>query len=118
MAKARGTSPVMLHRQLASRALRSKGVTLMFHSVASAKFNQRPWVAGLLRDQKSLRPEVVLSSPYLRAQMTGELIRRAGGLAYVAMVGPSLPTSGFEKKNLGCSIALQRRVSRNFILSS
>ena len=30
---------------------------------------------------ETLRPEVVLSSPYLRAQMTGELIRRAGGLA-------------------------------------
>src|SRR4051812_34944453 len=61
---------------------------------------------------ETLRPEVVMSSPYLRAQMTGELIRRAGGLA-MSDGRALLPMSGFEKKNLGCSIALQRRASRN-----
>jgi broad specificity phosphatase PhoE len=30
---------------------------------------------------KALRPEVVISSPYLRARMTGELIGQAGGLS-------------------------------------
>ena len=30
---------------------------------------------------KELRPDIVMTSPYLRAQLTGELIRKEGGLA-------------------------------------
>jgi len=30
---------------------------------------------------KELRPEIVMTSPYLRAQLTGELIRKEGGLS-------------------------------------
>jgi broad specificity phosphatase PhoE len=36
------------------------------------------WFAS---QEQSSQPEVVVCSPYLRAQMTGELIRRAGGLS-------------------------------------
>jgi probable phosphoglycerate mutase len=36
------------------------------------------WFAA---EPESSRPEVVICSPYLRAQMTGELIRRAGGMS-------------------------------------
>lgn len=39
------------------------------------------WFAA---ETEHLRPEVVICSPYLRAQMTGELIRQANGLSLAA----------------------------------
>jgi probable phosphoglycerate mutase len=55
------------------------------------------WFAS---EPQSSRPEVVLCSPYVPAQMTGELIRRAGGLS-LAEGQSFIPDERLREKEFG-----------------
>jgi hypothetical protein len=68
-------------------------------SLGQGRPGGRRWFAALARDE---RPEVILTSPYVRARQTAKAICEAGALAGGPAPGRS-STSGFASASSACS---------------